>query len=202
MKPSAAPVPPPAANPRKNGPPTPRGRKRPLRWDGTPSLSATPCERFTENRQLHRRLRHLLLRDRGRGAGCQAAVDGAANGYARPAPPRQTSTPLPTGQKIFKVRGLDSPIARAVVLGHSRTGMYWDGDGIWSSVPSAPLLRVGREASDSTEAAHLLSHLLSCLPVSRMNTQALRATVWQSGYEPRSDGFPAARDSGRAQKKD
>jgi len=27
--------PPPAANRRKNGPPTPRGRKRPLRWDGT-----------------------------------------------------------------------------------------------------------------------------------------------------------------------
>jgi len=41
--------PPPAANRRKNGPPTPRGRKRPLRWDGTPSLSATPGERFTEN---------------------------------------------------------------------------------------------------------------------------------------------------------
>ena len=39
----------PAANPRKNGPPTPRGRKRPLRWDGTPSLSATHGERFTEN---------------------------------------------------------------------------------------------------------------------------------------------------------
>jgi len=33
----------------KNGPPTPRGRKRPLRWDGTPSLSATLGGRFTEN---------------------------------------------------------------------------------------------------------------------------------------------------------
>ena len=106
-----------------------------LGWDA--SLSATPRERFTENRQLHRRLRHLLLRDRGRGAGRQAADDGAANGYARPAPPRQTSTPLPTGQKTFKVRGLDSPIAR--VLGHSRTGML--GMGTRHGLPRQALRR-------------------------------------------------------------
>ena len=47
--------PPPAANRRKNGPPTPHGRKRPLRWDGTPSLSATLGGRFTENLQFSRR---------------------------------------------------------------------------------------------------------------------------------------------------
>ena len=110
-----------------------------LRWDGTPSLSATPSERFTENRQLHRRLRHLLRQDRGRGAGRHAADDGAANGYARPAPPRQTSTPLPDRPKIFKVRGVDSPIARVVVLGHSRTGML--GMGTRHGLPCQALRR-------------------------------------------------------------
>ena len=39
-------------------------------------------------------------------------------------------------------------------------------------------------------------------PLVLLEALGLRATVWQSGYEPRSDGFPAARDSGRAQKKD
>jgi hypothetical protein len=145
----------------KNGPPTPHGRKRPLRWDGTPSLSATPCERFTENLQFSRRgcttkkwqrpgvppiacqsvglvcsarfdKQTVAPLDRRsatflchtpddfviccRGTGAEArAVRRRLMGRptAMPDQPHRARPRLhsPTGQEIFKVRGLDSPIA-------------------------------------------------------------------------------------------
>jgi len=172
-----------AANRRKNGPPTPRGRKRPLRWDGTPSLSATLGERFTENRQLHRRLRHRLPRDRRRSVGRHAADDGAANGYGRPAPPRQTSTPLPTGQKIFKVRGLDSPIAQAVVLGHSRTGML--GMGTRHGLPRQALRHCAPTERLRTQSRPRISfHISSVACRFSERTPRLGATVCRHGGKP------------------
>ena len=94
---------------------------------------------------------------------------------ARPRPP--------TGQKIFKVRGLDSPIAQAVVLGHSRTGML--GIGTRHGLPCQALRRCApTERLRTRSRPHISFHISSVACRFSERTPRLGATVCRHGGKP------------------